>query len=74
MTFTVPNMGIDPLTVKAKTVNTGGRESSEATSDQVQPYGPTPDANNAQRDGQQADRHLAMEPPATTGAPSTASR
>ena len=25
VTFTVPNMGIDPLTIKARTVNTGGR-------------------------------------------------
>ncbi|MFC7490604.1 MULTISPECIES: Ig-like domain-containing protein [unclassified Knoellia] len=46
VTFTVPNMGIDPLTIKAKTVNTGGRESSEATSGQVQPYGPTLAPNN----------------------------
>ena len=41
VTFTLPNMGIDPLTVKARTVNTGGMQSSEATSNQVQPYGPT---------------------------------
>ncbi|KGN31179.1 fibronectin-binding protein [Knoellia sinensis KCTC 19936] len=39
--FTLPNMGIDPLTVKVRTVNTGGQQSSEATSNQVQPYGDT---------------------------------
>ncbi|KGN40726.1 Ig-like domain-containing protein [Knoellia aerolata] len=46
VTFTLPNMGIDPLTIKARTVNTGGRESSEATSGQVQPYGPTLEPTN----------------------------
>ena len=46
VTFTVANMGIDPLTIKARTVNTGGRQSSEATSGQVQPYGPTLEPNN----------------------------
>ena len=39
--FTLPNMGIDPLTVKVRTVNTGGTQSAEATSNQVQPYGDT---------------------------------
>jgi hypothetical protein len=41
VTFTLPNMGIDPLTVKVRTVNTGGMQSSEATSNQVHPYGET---------------------------------
>ncbi|WP_229708772.1 Ig-like domain-containing protein [Knoellia flava] len=39
--ITLPNMGIDPLTVKVRTVNTGGTRSAEATSNQVTPYGPT---------------------------------
>lgn len=44
--FTISNMGIDPLTVKVRTVNTGGRQSAEATSNQVTPYGPTLAPNN----------------------------
>lgn len=40
-TFTLPNMGINPLTIKVRTVNSGGTQSAEATSNQVQPYGPT---------------------------------
>ncbi|EAP97994.1 fibronectin-related protein [Janibacter sp. HTCC2649] len=41
VTFKVANMGIDPLTIKAKTVNTGGRESAEGESGSVTPYGDT---------------------------------
>ena len=44
--FTLTNMGIDPLTVKVRTVNTGGTQSAEATSNQVQPYGTTLTPNN----------------------------
>ncbi|CAN7258744.1 Ig-like domain-containing protein [Knoellia sp. LjRoot47] len=46
VTFTVGNMGIEALTIKVRTVNTGGRSSSEATSNQVQPYGDTLTPNN----------------------------